>query len=259
MTHSSSGAPRTLATTTADEREHRVALMRLLHDTPIPDSELDANLGVYGTRQLVSRMLYMADIYRQIVDVPGAIMEFGVRWGQNLSLFSSLRAIYEPYNYSRRLVGFDTFGGFPSVSEQDGAAVAAGDYSVTAGYASHLSRVLEIHEALSPLAHIPKFELVAGDAVETLPAYLERNPQTIVALACFDFDLHAPTKACLETILPRIPKGGIVAFDELNHPSFPGETAAVMETIGLKKYRLVRSPLHTFGCYLKVEESEDWG
>jgi macrocin-O-methyltransferase TylF-like protien len=259
MTPSSDDAPHTITNTSPAEREQRAALMLLLRETPIPDAELDANLGVYLTRQTLSRMLYMHDLYRQIVDVPGVIMEFGVRWGQNMSLFASLRGIYEPYNYSRRLVGFDTFDGFPSVSAQDGAVVAERDYSVTPDYASHLTRVLEIQESLSPVAQIPKFELVIGDATETLPTYLGTNPQTIVALAYFDLDLYAPTKSCLDLILPRIPKGGIIAFDELNHPAFPGETAAVMEAIGLHRYRLVRSPLHTFGCYMKVEESSDEG
>jgi hypothetical protein len=49
-------------------------------------------------------------------------MEFGVRWGQNMALFTSFRNIYEPYNVSRKIIGFDTFAGFPSISEQDGVA-----------------------------------------------------------------------------------------------------------------------------------------
>jgi Macrocin-O-methyltransferase (TylF) len=244
---------KTLATAPQQERQQRTALMNLLQKTPIPPAELDSNVGLYCTRQAMSRILYMHDLYRQIVDVHGVIMEFGVRWGHNLALFSSFRGIYEPYNYSRKIVGFDTFGGFPSVAGEDGAAVATGDYSVITGYETHLTEVLDIHQSLSPLPHIPKYELVKGDAMKTVPAYLERNPHTIVALACFDFDLYAPTKACLEVILPRVPKGGIIAFDELNHPQFPGETTAVLETIGLQKYRLHRSPLNPFCCYVKVE------
>ena len=37
-------------------------------------------------------------------------MEFGVQYGLSLSYFK-LRAIYEPYNYSREIIGFDTFKG----------------------------------------------------------------------------------------------------------------------------------------------------
>jgi hypothetical protein len=245
--------PKTLNKAPDQERQRRAALMQLLQNSPIPESELDSNVGLYCTRQALSRILYMHDLYRQIIDVHGSIMEFGVRWGHNLALFSSFRGIYEPYNYSRKIIGFDTFGGFPSTASEDGSSVATGDYSVTESYESHLSQILDIHQSLSPLSHVQKYELVQGDATTTLPEYLDRNPHTVVALACFDFDLYAPTKACLEAILPRVPKGGIIAFDELNHPQFPGETTAVLETIGLQKYRLNRSPLNPFCSYIKID------
>ena len=61
----------------------------------------------------------MQRIYAEIVPVHGVIMEFGVRWGQNLALFSNLRGIHEPFNYNRRIIGFDTFEGFPAISGKD--------------------------------------------------------------------------------------------------------------------------------------------
>ena len=33
--------------------------------------------------------------------------------------------LYEPFNYTRRIVGFDTFEGFPSVDPKDGSAEVA--------------------------------------------------------------------------------------------------------------------------------------
>ena len=36
------------------------------------------------------------------------VIEFGVRWGANLGLFQSLRGMYEPFNYNRKIVGFET-------------------------------------------------------------------------------------------------------------------------------------------------------
>ena len=60
-------------------------------------------------------------------------MEFGVRWGQNLVTLSNLRGIYEPFNYSRKIIGFDTFEGFPSVHEKDGThqSIEKGAFNVT--------------------------------------------------------------------------------------------------------------------------------
>jgi Macrocin-O-methyltransferase (TylF) len=235
------------------EREQREELMAMLRETPIPDGELFDNLGLYQTRQALSRILFIAELYREIIDVHGVIMEFGVRWGQNMSLFGSLRGIYEPFNYSRKVIGFDSFSGFPATTRQDGSGVSVGDYGVAQDYENHLDRVLEIQAAMSPLPHIRKYELVKGDAVSTVNQYIERNPHTIVALAYFDFDIYGPTKACIEAIMPRMVKGGILAFDELNCAAFPGETLAVLDTIGLGRFRLRRSPLAPLCSYMRIE------
>jgi len=101
-------------------------------------------------------------------------------------------------------VGFDTFSGFPSVSSEDGASVAVGDYAVTENWKDELDAVLNFHEANAPIPQKKKFELVQGDATQTLPRYLTDHPETIVALAYFDFDIYQPTKACLEALLPHI-------------------------------------------------------
>ena len=164
-----------------------------------------------------------------------------------------MRGIYEPFNYNRKIVGFDTFGGFPSVDKKDGAKVKTGDYAVTENYEVYLEKILAYHESESPIPHIKKFELVKGDAIVTIDEYLKRSPETIVALAYFDFDIYMPTKKCLEAILPRVTKGSIIAFDELNCPEFPGETLAVMEVLGLSKFALKRSVLNPLISYIVIE------
>jgi hypothetical protein len=39
-----------------------------------------------------------------------------------------------------------------------------------------------------------------------------------------------------------MPKGAVLAFDELNQAQWPGETQAVMETVGLRNLRIKRFP-----------------
>jgi len=197
---------------TGEEQIRAVRLRGLLADSPLPSSELLSNLGLYLRRQTLSRILFMNELYQMIVPVHGVVIEFGVRWGQNLALFSTLRGIYEPFNYNRRLIGFDSWAGFPSVDVKDGPAVSMGDYGVSADYLEHLNDGFEVHEADSPIAHKRKFELVRGDATATFAEFLDANPQTIVALAYFDFDLYAPTGACLELLLPRVTRGSVIAF-----------------------------------------------
>jgi hypothetical protein len=98
---------------TVQQREDLQGMARRLRENAIPDGELLQNLGVFLTRQNLSRLLFIKHLYEQVVEIQGDIIEFGVRWGQNLAVFAVLRGILEPYNHSRRLVGFDTFEGFP--------------------------------------------------------------------------------------------------------------------------------------------------
>lgn len=238
-----------------NEERARAAFVRLVADCPIPREDQLENPGLFLKRQDLTRLLLMHDLYRKILDVPGVIMEFGTRWGNNLTLYCNLRGIYEPFNHNRKVIGFDTFEGLRGVSEKDGAAVQSteGNLTVTEGYEAYLEQVLAYHESESPIPHIKKYELVKGDVQVTLPEYLTRHPETIVALAYFDMDIHAPTKAALEALAPRLTKGSVLAFDELNCAAFPGETLALMETLGIGRYRLQRNTLCSLQSYLVIE------
>ena len=116
----------------------RASFGELFRRCPIPQSELLDNVGLFARRQLLSRIFWMAELYRKILPVQGVVMEFGVRWGQNLVLFHSFRGMWEPFNYSRKIVGFDTFGGFPSEAidnaDGGGAHVVAGGHGVSEAY-----------------------------------------------------------------------------------------------------------------------------
>ena len=221
----------------------------------LPHNERLNNLGLYISRQNLSRILFMHELYSMILNVHGVVIEFGVRWGQNLVLFENFRGIYEPYNYNRKIIGFDTFEGFASLDEKDGGGeiMQEGSYSVPSGYERVLTKILDYHESESPIPHIKKYELIKGDATETAKKYFEENPHTIVALAYFDFDIYKPTYECLKIISEHITKGSVIAFDELNCREFPGETIALKEVLGLKKYAIKRTPHNPMISYLVVE------
>ena len=193
-------------------------------------------------RQTLSRLLYLDKLYQQVLEVPGVLCEFGVQWGATTAQLINLRGMYEPYNHSRKIVGFDTFSGFVEINSEDSVQAEVGDYAVFEEYLSVLEEILDIQESFSPLSHIKKYELVKGDASETIHQWLGDNPHAIIAMAFFDMDVYKPTRDVLEAILPRLTKGSVLVFDELNCPHFPGETAALNEVIGLGKLELKRFP-----------------
>lgn len=237
------------------EQEKRAKFLELFKNNPVPSAEQLANVGLFQKRQELTKVIFLQELYKQMLPVHGVIMEFGVRWGQNLVTLTNLRGIYEPYNYSRKIIGFDTFEGFPSVHEKDGQhnIIEKGAFNVTEGYEEYLKQVLDYHAGESPLNHISKNELVKGDAVVMLEKYLKAHPETVIAMAYFDFDIYEPTKKCLELITPYLTKGSVIGFDEICDPQFPGETVALREVWGTKKFSLRRSPYGGIQSYLIFE------
>jgi hypothetical protein len=226
----------------SQEINGRDGLLEALLNSPIPKDQLLDNIALYIDSKKLSRMLFMDFIYKQILEVQGVVMEFGTRWGPNAAQFSALRGIYEPFNRHRKIIAFDTFTGFPSVAEKDGNSelMVPGQLFTADNYHEYLDSLLSLHETLNPLSHIKKYEVCRGDAINELEKYLKLNPETIISLAYFDFDIYEPTKRCLEMIMPRLTKGSVIGFDELNDPDSPGETLALMEVIGLSNIRLRR-------------------
>ena len=116
------------------ENNLRERFVDLFKNCPVPDNELLSNLGLFLKRQDLSKILFLNDLYKKIINVLGVVIEFGVRWGNNLALFESFRGIYEPFNHNRKIIGFDTFEGFPSLHKKDRSSdiAAVGAYRVTA-------------------------------------------------------------------------------------------------------------------------------
>lgn len=239
-----------------DEKARERAILKLFKNAPIPEDELLMNLGLFISRKHLTRILWMHELYQKILPVAGVVMEFGCRWGQNLALFESFRSMYEPCNYSRKIIGFDTFSGFTLLHEKDDAlktGLKSGDFGVTNDYEKYLEKVLDYHEQEGSITHIKKYEIIKGDAPEKLEKYLKEYPETIISLAYFDMDMYEPTKKCLELIKDRITKGSVIGFDELVSSDFPGETIALREVFGLDKYKIVRDQQNSLPAYVVIE------
>lgn len=221
----------------------------------LKNNEISNLATLFSTRIEINRILHYNNIYKNLLSKPGVIMEFGVEWGSTLSLLIKLRSIYEPYNYSRKIIGFDTFSGFTnklSTKEKE-LGWKKRDYTVNKNYEKVLEELLKLEEDNAPLSNIKKFELIKGDASNTAKKYLKQNPQSIIGMAIFDMDVYKPTKKVLDLIKPRLFKGSILVFDELNHPQFPGETTALLKSMGLNKLKLRSFHGATFSSWTILE------
>lgn len=203
----------------------------------------------------LSRFLVKDRLFNQVLDVHGYIVECGVFLGGGLMSWAQLSSIHEPLNHVRRVVGFDTFEGFAAIHEKDAGASPehAAPGGLKAPVFDELRESIRLYDLGRPIGHIPRVELVKGDALKTIPAYVKENPHLVVALLYLDFDLYEPTKAAIQAFRPLMPKGSIIAFDELNQKAWPGETIATHEVLGISNLRLRRFPFQPQISYAVLE------
>ena len=213
------------------------------------------NFPKYVRRQHLTRFLAHYEIFKRILRVKGSIVECGVNRGYGLMTWAKLSALLEPTNLTRRIYGFDTFAGFPSVSDKDRAGPAwetARPGALSADSYAELLRLIELNDKDRFLGHIGKVELVKGDAAQTIPAFMADHPHLVVSLLFMDFDLYEPTRAALEHFVPRMPRGAILAFDELDNPLWPGETKALLDTLGIGRLKLQRMEFDPYIAFARI-------
>ncbi len=199
------------------------------------------NFPKYVRRQHLKRFLAMYEIFKLILPVKGSIVECGVFRGFSVMAWAKLSTILEPENLTRRIYGFDSFSGFPSVHEEDraGAGVAQPGDLQASSY-DELKELIQLYDKDRFLGHMPKVELIPGDASKTIPEFVQQNGHLLVSLLFLDFDLYEPTKVALEQFVPRMPRGAVVAFDELDNPIWPGETKALLDSLPVGRLKIQR-------------------
>ncbi len=204
------------------------------------------NFTKYVAREDLTKFLARTEVFKRQLHVHGSVIDIGVARGASLLTWLQLSAVYEPVNYNREIVGFDTFGGIPHTHPVDHGSTRVSEhvkthgFAVEPGMADDVRRAVELHDQTRYLSHIPKAQIVVGDVTETVPRFLAESPHLVVSLLNIDVDLYESTKVALRKLVPRMPRGAVIIFDEVNVPLFPGETVALQETLGLNGCRLRR-------------------
>lgn len=240
---------------TEKESSYLIGLEQRVADSPFSNVEKMMNFPLYVPRQNFTNALIRYEIFKRVLSVQGSVIECGVFFGGGIMSFAHFSSILEPTNHQRRIIGFDTFSGFPRLAEADAKGespnLKLGGLAVDAE--SEINESVKLFDQNRFVGHIPKVELVRGDASKTIPTYVKKNPHLVVSLLYLDFDIYAPTVTALRTFVPRMPKGAVIAFDELNLKDWPGETVAVLNEIGLGRLRIERFPFGSTICFSQLE------
>jgi len=219
-----------------NEKEFNEKFSSFLKTIPVEYALSISN--VLTSRQVFSQNLARSKLFEMTLSIQGSIVECGSYRGNGLGLYYNLSSVLEPTNINRKIISFDTFNGFPSVSTKDLSFAKKGRLSDVD--LSVLQKAFSINDLNRINGHINKIEMVVGDANKTIPEYVSKNPYLIISLLYLDFDIYEPTKTALTYLLPLVAKGGIVAFDELAQKKWEGETMAFKEILEVNNIKLNR-------------------
>jgi len=61
-----------------DQLDARIKLEEHFKNTPLPIDDLLCNLGLYTRSSSLVKYLVIDDLYKRILNIPGAIVEFGI-------------------------------------------------------------------------------------------------------------------------------------------------------------------------------------
>jgi hypothetical protein len=232
---------------TPAEKEVSHNISRIFNECTDPLHIKLENFPKYVRRQHLKRFLIMYELFKLVMPVKGSVIDCGVFKGFSLMAWAKISTILEPENLTRRIYGFDTFEGFPSVSDKDINPLTVHEKGhLDAGSYEELQLIINEYDQDRFLGHIGKIQLVKGDVLQTVPQFIAENPHLVVSLLFIDLDLFEPTKVAIENFLPRMPKGAIIAFDDLDNPMWPGETLALLETVGIRNLYLRRLDLDPY-------------
>ena len=239
---------------TRAERESGQHVAQIFDSCADPTGIKLENFTKYVRRQHLKRFLAMYEVFKLVMPVKGSVVECGVFRGFGVMGWAKLSTMLEPENLTRRIYGFDTFQGFPSIGARDQSQftdVQTGD--LCANSYDELNELIREYDRDRFLGHIAKVELIRGDIARTVPEFVASHPHLVVSLLYLDADMYEPTKVALEQFLPRMPRGALLVFDELDNPIWPGETMAAIDAVGLRNLRLRRLDWDPYISFAEIE------
>ena len=184
---------------------------------------------VYASRRSFIRQLAHYELFKKTVDLPGHYVDFGIYFGKSYFSWHKFLEVFTPTATHKKVIGFDTFAGFPELASADGKSDLTVQ-KVPGGLSaeSFLSEFLELLELHNSDAVLPteRGKIVRGDICKTLPEWLDQNPEGRFCLVNMDVDIYEPTMIILEGCWDRVVSGGVLILDEYATSKWPGETRA---------------------------------
>lgn len=127
---------------------------------------------------------------------PSRYLEIGVRRGRSMAMVAAT-------NPTCKIVGFDMW-----IADYAGIENPGPDF---------------VREELTRVGYTGDLELIEGDSHQTVRAYLDEHPEEYFDLVAVDGDHRIEgAEQDLRDVMPRMSRGGVLVFDDIEHPAHPG-------------------------------------
>lgn len=184
--------------------------------------EIADHFGLYSGIQTIGRGLAIYEIFKETIDIPGDIFEFGCWKGSNLLYMAKLLSLFQP-NSIKQVFGFDSFEGLQTFSTEDGDDTQEKFQNRYQGNQKVLEDFIGLY-GMESWVH-----LIVGDAMTSIDEFDQENQHSMMSLSYIDFDLYAPCKKALEFSHSRLSVGGVIVLDEALTNTWKGEGQALRE------------------------------
>lgn len=162
-------------------------------------------------------ILWIDRIYQKIHRVPGHVVELGVAHGRNAIIFSHLITMNGDDDV-RKYFGFDTFSGY---TDDD---ISVDPHLKKENWSDNSMEAVQ--QRLSRLNFSRITQLIEGDVVESVPKFLQANPNFRAALLYVDCNAYRASIAGMRAFINNMSPGGIICIDEKQQG---GETRALID------------------------------
>ena len=160
------------------------------------------------------RLYELWELVEQVLNVPGDILEVGTWRGGSAALMGlRMHALSAP---PRRLFVADTFAGVAKAGPRD-PYYRGGEHADTG---------LDMVESFLHSLGLPNFQLLSGIFPDETAHQL---PETAIALCHIDVDVYESARGVFDWVFPRLPRGGIIVFDDYGFFGCEGVTSLVHE------------------------------
>jgi len=226
--------------------------MNLYNNTKITQQDVYNcyNGFMFSDNKIVfNKMTKRIELYHEIKELVGDIVECGVFKGSGMALWLKLKELYEPHGILK-VLGFDFFE--PQLLLDQLEDNNKEMMNIILNRVDHNDLSLDSVTKNLSYFNTEDYLLIKGDAVEKCTEYYNVNVGARIKLLYMDLDLGKPTLEILKVLWDKIVLNGIVVFDEYSYHKWDESNGVDMFLNTIEgQYKLYNTKIYAPTMYIQ--------